>query len=268
MVRAAMDGLEVMGRKLRAEFKKQLRPGEKEMIERTKAIKRMRSAQMLATNGSGVDSGSGAGQGGQSWPRRAPSGTGRWSSTSDTSAAMDDRTTPMYRAQPVPPVPPIPSSFLQSQYSFGPGPGPHGFQQHHPQQPYTAGGSGGGGTIPGPSTAITEVSGSYTLHTHSSGPRNRANFPSTTSSSSSDSELRHPGHSSSATGADADGASSSVVSVSDVGTSVSQRAAWVSASEEEEEGSEIGDSNDGTGEWTGPYVRPCGPDQSQIILCP
>ncbi|GAA5909111.1 hypothetical protein JCM8208_007434 [Rhodotorula glutinis] len=48
VVRAAMDGLEIMGRKLRCEFKKQLKPGEKEAIERTKALKRMRSAQLLA----------------------------------------------------------------------------------------------------------------------------------------------------------------------------------------------------------------------------
>ncbi|GAA6003879.1 Pin4p [Rhodotorula paludigena] len=48
VVRAAMDGLEIMNRKLRCEFKKALKPGEKEAIERTKALKRMRSAQLLA----------------------------------------------------------------------------------------------------------------------------------------------------------------------------------------------------------------------------
>ncbi|BGP52390.1 Peptidyl-prolyl cis-trans isomerase pin4 [Rhodotorula kratochvilovae] len=55
VVRAAMDGLEVMGRKLRCEFKKALKPGEKEAIERNKALKRMRSAQLLAVGAGGPD---------------------------------------------------------------------------------------------------------------------------------------------------------------------------------------------------------------------
>ncbi|GAA5940931.1 hypothetical protein JCM3775_006851 [Rhodotorula graminis] len=70
VVRAAMDGLEIMGRKLRCEFKKQLRPGEKEAIERTKALKRMRSAQLLA-GGSG-----GGGAPDFGWNRREASAPG------------------------------------------------------------------------------------------------------------------------------------------------------------------------------------------------
>ncbi|GAA5887150.1 hypothetical protein JCM6882_009464 [Rhodosporidiobolus microsporus] len=46
---SALNGFEFMGRKLRAEFKRALKPGEKEAIERNKAIKRMRSAQLLAS---------------------------------------------------------------------------------------------------------------------------------------------------------------------------------------------------------------------------
>ncbi|GAA6030700.1 hypothetical protein JCM8097_006278 [Rhodosporidiobolus ruineniae] len=44
-----LNGMEFQGRKLRVEFKRALKPGEKEQIERTKALKRMRSAQLLAT---------------------------------------------------------------------------------------------------------------------------------------------------------------------------------------------------------------------------
>lgn len=44
---AALNGYEVHGRKLKVEYKRQLRVGEKEKIEREKAIKRMRSAQSL-----------------------------------------------------------------------------------------------------------------------------------------------------------------------------------------------------------------------------
>ncbi|GAA5820898.1 hypothetical protein JCM10212_006259, partial [Sporobolomyces blumeae] len=43
----ALNGFEFMGRKLRAEFKKVLKPGEKEAIERNKALKRIKSAQHL-----------------------------------------------------------------------------------------------------------------------------------------------------------------------------------------------------------------------------
>ncbi|GAA5865012.1 hypothetical protein JCM3774_003938 [Rhodotorula dairenensis] len=250
MVRAAMDGLEVMGRKLRAEFKKQLRPGEKEMIERTKAIKRMRSAQMLATNGSANGGpGPGTAPGGQSWPRRDASAPGGWSSTSATSSSSGDfsrnNNVMSFGDQAVPPVPPIPTSFIQQPYSLGPGPGPHGFGHQHYHPPYTA----GGGTTTGASTTFNAGTGSYVshTHTHTRSISNGANFPSKTSSSSSDLNHRHPAQSSSGTGADIDGGSSSVVSVSDVGTSVSQRAARVSAGEEEEDGSEVGDSDAGSG---------------------
>lgn len=48
------------GRKLRAEFKKVLKPGEKEAIERNKALKRIRSVQLLAN---GANGGGGGGRG-------------------------------------------------------------------------------------------------------------------------------------------------------------------------------------------------------------
>ncbi|GAA5909471.1 Pin4p [Sporobolomyces salmoneus] len=51
MVVFALNGFEFMGRKLRAEFKKVLKPGEKEAIERNKALKRIRSVQILANGG-------------------------------------------------------------------------------------------------------------------------------------------------------------------------------------------------------------------------
>lgn len=43
---AALNGFDVQGRKLRVEYKKVLQAGEKERIEREKAIRRMRSMQM------------------------------------------------------------------------------------------------------------------------------------------------------------------------------------------------------------------------------
>lgn len=42
---AALNGYDVQGRKLRVEYKKVLQPGEKDKIEREKALKRMRSVQ-------------------------------------------------------------------------------------------------------------------------------------------------------------------------------------------------------------------------------
>ena len=43
---AALNGFDVQGRKLRVEYKKVLQAGEKERIEREKAIRRMRSMQL------------------------------------------------------------------------------------------------------------------------------------------------------------------------------------------------------------------------------
>ncbi|GAA5872959.1 hypothetical protein JCM16303_006893 [Sporobolomyces ruberrimus] len=57
IVVCALNGFEFMGRKLRAEFKKVLKPGEKEAIERNKALKRIRSVQLLA-GGNGNANGS------------------------------------------------------------------------------------------------------------------------------------------------------------------------------------------------------------------
>lgn len=48
---AALNGYEIQGRRLRVEYKRVLRHGEKEKIEREKAIKRMRSAAGLNVNG-------------------------------------------------------------------------------------------------------------------------------------------------------------------------------------------------------------------------
>lgn len=44
---AALNGYDVQGRKLRVEYKKVLQPGEKDRIEREKAIKRMKSMQSM-----------------------------------------------------------------------------------------------------------------------------------------------------------------------------------------------------------------------------
>ena len=43
---AALNGFDVQGRKLRVEYKKVLQAGEKERIEREKALRRMRSMQL------------------------------------------------------------------------------------------------------------------------------------------------------------------------------------------------------------------------------
>ncbi|GAA5992619.1 hypothetical protein JCM10908_002690 [Rhodotorula pacifica] len=236
LVRAAMDGLEIMGRKLRAEFKKQLRPGEKEMIERTKAIKRMRSAQMLASTGAGSRTEGGGGPPVQGWQRREASAPGGWPSSSASSFGMsnqgDTSTTATTFGQrefvPAPPVPAIPAAFMQ--------------QQQQQQQQYGLG-SGGVGVVyqqPQPQ------------HYHAR-QQSLSNLAATDAPNTSTDEGTGGG-----TGGD--GSKSSVVSVSDVGTSVSQRAARVSASEGEEEeagggsggsrgveeeGSEIGESEEG-----------------------
>jgi RNA recognition motif-containing protein len=52
---AALNGYEIQGRRLRVEYKRVLRHGEKEKIEREKALKRMRSA--VSMNGSGMPGG-------------------------------------------------------------------------------------------------------------------------------------------------------------------------------------------------------------------
>ncbi|GAA5825108.1 hypothetical protein JCM3770_002503 [Rhodotorula araucariae] len=75
------------GRKLRCEFKKALKPGEKEAIERNKALKRMRSAQLLA-----VGAGAGPGPSDFAWNRREYPGAA-WSNNAGLGVGvrgMDD----------------------------------------------------------------------------------------------------------------------------------------------------------------------------------
>ena len=62
---AALNGYDVQGRKLRVEYKKVLQPGEKDKIEREKALKRMRSIQFDHSPAPG-SSGMGMGMGGSS----------------------------------------------------------------------------------------------------------------------------------------------------------------------------------------------------------
>lgn len=119
----------MMGRKLRAEFKKALKPGEKEAIERTKALKRMRSAQLLAAgaNPSSFFGGGGGGQGPPSgWNRReasAPGGYGGgWGGPGGLEHDTEDYGRQIHNGAysshgtfgrrdflPAPPVPPMPS---------------------------------------------------------------------------------------------------------------------------------------------------------------
>ncbi|GAA5873137.1 hypothetical protein JCM1840_005579 [Sporobolomyces johnsonii] len=75
---SALNGFEFQGRKLRAEFKRVLKPGEKEAIEREKALKRMRSAQLLANEylGPAVGAAAGAAAGVGGWNRREASAPG------------------------------------------------------------------------------------------------------------------------------------------------------------------------------------------------
>ncbi|KAM0750976.1 hypothetical protein T439DRAFT_326014 [Meredithblackwellia eburnea MCA 4105] len=54
LVATALNGFDLQGRKLRTEFKKVLKEGEKERIERDKALKRMRSQQQLTNTASVV----------------------------------------------------------------------------------------------------------------------------------------------------------------------------------------------------------------------
>jgi len=53
---AALNGYELQGRRLRVEYKRVLRHGEKEKIEREKALKRMRSAVGLNSSSSSYSS--------------------------------------------------------------------------------------------------------------------------------------------------------------------------------------------------------------------
>ena len=247
MVRAAMDGLEIMGRKLRAEFKKQLRPGEKEMIERTKAIKRMRSAQMLAATGSGSGERGGGSGGSQGWQRREATAPGGYSNSLPDGFSRHGNATPFGGQQHdyahIPPVPPILPTFgQQQQQQFGFGPAPAGFSYAPPvsHSPHAATESLNGAVSfqqqqqpmidPSSLSSVDLVNGHHQHHR----PRQETDS------------------SGGVTGPEGGHGSSSVVSVSDVGTSVSQRAARVSAGEEEEEeegtdGSEIGDSDAGPG---------------------
>ncbi|GAA5873029.1 hypothetical protein JCM8547_000010 [Rhodosporidiobolus lusitaniae] len=93
---SALNGYTFQGRKLRAEFKKALKPGEKERIERDKAVRRMRSAQMLAHSHPHGQGQGGQGGGGyemgppQGWNRREASAPGGY---------------PGYAPLPVPPMP-------------------------------------------------------------------------------------------------------------------------------------------------------------------
>ncbi|KAG8929240.1 hypothetical protein FRC01_004642 [Tulasnella sp. 417] len=58
---AALNGFDVQGRKLRVEYKKVLQAGEKERIEREKALRRMRSMQLEKERDSITRNGNGAG---------------------------------------------------------------------------------------------------------------------------------------------------------------------------------------------------------------
>lgn len=78
---SALNGFDLQGRKLRTEFKKVLKEGEKERIERDKAIKRMRSTQQLHSiaTGSGMDMmGPPAG-----WNRRQASAPGAYAAADE-----------------------------------------------------------------------------------------------------------------------------------------------------------------------------------------
>ncbi|GAA5935354.1 Pin4p [Sporobolomyces koalae] len=77
IVVCALNGFEFMGRKLRTEFKKVLKPGEKEAIERNKALKRIRSVQMLSGAGSSNGSNHQHGTNHQNWDRGNAGGGNR-----------------------------------------------------------------------------------------------------------------------------------------------------------------------------------------------
>ncbi|GAA5944014.1 hypothetical protein JCM10213_008971 [Rhodosporidiobolus nylandii] len=120
MVVAALEGFEFMGRKLRAEFKRALKPGEKEAIEREKALKRMRSAQLLAGSAHPYTAGSTYGAGDSlgppaGWNRREASAPGGY---------------PGFHAPPPPPVPVVPMQYQQ----YGHPQRQHSHHQHGQEQ--------------------------------------------------------------------------------------------------------------------------------------
>ncbi|KAL8276431.1 hypothetical protein RQP46_011183 [Phenoliferia psychrophenolica] len=79
---SALNGFDLQGRKLRTEFKKVLKEGEKERIERDKALKRMRSQQQLTVDAAGPPVGS--------WNRREASAPGGYGGGGGGADVEDD----------------------------------------------------------------------------------------------------------------------------------------------------------------------------------
>ncbi|KAF8519312.1 hypothetical protein BU17DRAFT_75912 [Hysterangium stoloniferum] len=121
---AALNGFDVQGRKLRVEYKKVLQAGEKERIEREKAIRRMRSMQLEKEQQAQQQ------QQQQSFDEFGPIVTPTLTPSRSFSAGMG-----MYQPPYSPPqVPPIPSP----QPSFASASPPHAPAQPQAQQPPVA----------------------------------------------------------------------------------------------------------------------------------
>ena len=87
----ALNGYDISGRKLRVEYKKVLQAGEKERIEREKAIKRMRSMQFdrgqLPAGGGANGNSSGSTGRSTSYNNGGPNRQGSWSQTNGNSSS-------------------------------------------------------------------------------------------------------------------------------------------------------------------------------------
>ena len=124
---AALNGFDVQGRKLRVEYKKVLQAGEKERIEREKAIRRMRSMQLEKEQQAAQQQ-----QQQQGYDEFGPVVTPAMSSSRSFSAGMGI-VNPYQQTYSPPPVPPI----LPQQNYINASP-PHAPPAPPPQQPATA----------------------------------------------------------------------------------------------------------------------------------
>ncbi|KAK0517632.1 Peptidyl-prolyl cis-trans isomerase pin4, partial [Tilletia horrida] len=153
---AALNGFDVMGRKLRVEYKKVLQAGEKERIEKEKAIKRMQSMQMEKERRRMQEEYAMAAAAGMPLgvPPMPPSLAG-----------------PAGYGVPLPPMPPIPTFHTDAPTTGGPGAAPW-----DPSSPYGAHPAGG---LAYPSDAASATSPTLSSASGAAGAGNPISLAST-----------------------------------------------------------------------------------------
>ncbi|KAG8688716.1 hypothetical protein FRC09_012765 [Ceratobasidium sp. 395] len=113
---AALNGFDVQGRKLRVEYKKVLQAGEKERIEREKAIRRMRSMQMEKERSQLLPSASAGANEWDDFGTQSAGGAGgayltptRTYSTGQVGLSQQLQQLPVMHSPPPPPAPQMPT---------------------------------------------------------------------------------------------------------------------------------------------------------------